>query len=96
LTDVVPPGLAYLPGTLVATSGVPNPSGAPRLTWFGQLDATDGVTISYAVTVTANAAATIVTTAEVAASGHVPQTTSAILLANPLAAYLPLLLRNQP
>jgi len=53
LTDTVPSGLSYVPGSLSATSGTVNASANPNLYWQGTLSGTTPVTISYRVNVVA-------------------------------------------
>ena len=55
LTDTVPTGLSYVPGSLTATDGSWNDGVAPTLQWIGVLTPTPTVTLTYAVTVTATA-----------------------------------------
>jgi len=93
LTDVVPAGLSYVPGTLDATSGTPDDSGAPALRWSGALGSGAAVTVTYAVTVATGGAEQLVNTATVRAPGYPSFTRSATVWANwPLDhhAYLPL------
>ena len=52
LTDTIPAGLTYIPGTLTATVGTPDGSAAPvTLYWSGIISDTPEVVITYAVTV---------------------------------------------
>ncbi|MCX7681047.1 MAG: PQQ-binding-like beta-propeller repeat protein, partial [Anaerolineae bacterium] len=55
MTDTVPAGLTYVPGSLTATLGIPDASAAPVLRWRGVLSPTRAVTVTYRVTVTAPA-----------------------------------------
>ncbi len=50
LTDTIPSGLSYVPGSLSATSGVVNDSANPNLVWQGTLSGATPVTITYRVT----------------------------------------------
>jgi uncharacterized repeat protein (TIGR01451 family) len=52
LTDTIPAGLVYVPGTLQSSHGVTDDSSAPTLTWAGNLNASQVMTISYQVQVT--------------------------------------------
>ncbi|MEW5870987.1 MAG: PQQ-dependent sugar dehydrogenase [Chloroflexota bacterium] len=52
VTDTVPLGLAYLPGTLQASAGMVADAAQPQLTWQGNLSAAQHITISYQVQVT--------------------------------------------
>lgn len=94
LTDVVPAGLVYIPGTLAATAGTPNDSLAPTLTWSGALSPAPAVTITYAATVTAANPQAIVNQVTIAAPGYSTMTRSATLLANPRQIFLPLVRRR--
>lgn len=49
--DSVPAGLHYVPGSLVATAGVADDSGAPLLIWSGVLTPQPAVTLTYVTTV---------------------------------------------
>jgi uncharacterized repeat protein (TIGR01451 family) len=60
VTDTVPAGLNYLPGSLTATSGTPDASSAPTLKWNGVMSTTPVVTLTYAVTVATASSASIV------------------------------------
>jgi uncharacterized repeat protein (TIGR01451 family) len=51
VTDVVPNGLNYRPGSFAATRGTIDTSAAPTLRWSGAMSATSIVTLTYAVTV---------------------------------------------
>jgi uncharacterized repeat protein (TIGR01451 family) len=82
VTDVVPAGLAYVPGSLAATSGTPDDSGAPTLAWSGALDPAPVVTLTYTVTVTTGAAEQIVNTAAVQVPGYAALARSATVWVN--------------
>ncbi|MFQ6100384.1 MAG: DUF2961 domain-containing protein [Anaerolineae bacterium] len=92
LTDVVPVGLAYAPGTLAATAGIVTDTAAPTLTWAGLMPFTSAVTVTYAVTVTSIEPQVITSTAVIVAPGY-QTSTAATIFANWHAAYLPLALR---
>jgi len=70
LTDTVPAGLSYLPGTLTATEGTANEDDAPTLRWSGILTPTPAVTVTYAVAVSATTHQVITNTAVIAAPGY--------------------------
>jgi uncharacterized repeat protein (TIGR01451 family) len=70
LNDTVPAGLAYVPDSLTATSGVVNDAAAPALTWTGLLTPTPAVTVTYAVTVATTEWGDITNTAVIAAEGQ--------------------------
>jgi uncharacterized repeat protein (TIGR01451 family) len=52
LTDTIPTGLEYVPGSMDASLGSWDDSGAPVLAWEGDLSAAFEITITYQVTVT--------------------------------------------
>ncbi len=70
LSDEVPTGLSYVPGTLTATAGTVTDTYAPSLHWFGALTSTPAVTVTYAVTVSATAPQVITNSAVIAAPGY--------------------------
>jgi uncharacterized repeat protein (TIGR01451 family) len=85
LTDEVPPGLAYVPGSLSASSGDYSDVQAPLLRWSGVLTPTPAVTVTYAVTVTHDDSGTalfpyhITNTAHIAAPGYQALTRTATI-----------------
>jgi uncharacterized repeat protein (TIGR01451 family) len=89
LTDVVPSGLSYLPGTLTATAGIVTDTTVPTLTWSGVLTPTPVVTVTYAVTVNVTEAQAISNTAIIVAPGYQPTSGTATIIANGYATYLP-------
>ncbi|MBN1888445.1 MAG: hypothetical protein JW850_10660, partial [Thermoflexales bacterium] len=70
LSDTLPAGLAYLPGTLIATAGSVDESNAPTLRWSGVLTPAPAITISYAAIVTTTDPQIITNTASIAAAGY--------------------------
>ena len=94
MSDVVPSGLSYLPGTLTATTGTVTET-APTLLWSGLLTPTPVVTVTYAVTVSTpiTTPLAISNTAHIAAPGFQTTTTSLIMV-NGLTTYLPVILRD--
>jgi uncharacterized repeat protein (TIGR01451 family) len=94
LTDEVPTGLSYLPGTLSATVGTVTDTDAPILRWSGVLSPTPAVTVPYAVTVNTSETQLITNTATIVASGYEPITSTAAIIANAHAKILPLVMRN--
>jgi len=96
LTDTVPAGLSYLPGTLTATAGLVDDSAAPILLWSGQLDPSAAVTVNYAVSVSNNTTQRITNTANIAAAGQSPLSCAAGVLVNPQRIFLPMLVRGSP
>jgi uncharacterized repeat protein (TIGR01451 family) len=89
LTDALPSGVTYMPGTLSATVGT---TGAvpPTLTWTGTLSPATAVTITYAVTVSASDPQVITNSALIAVPGYETLTRTATMRANWLSVYLPL------
>ena len=94
LTDVIPSGLEYVPGSLDASAGTPDDGDAPTLRWSGALGTAPVVTVTYAVTVTASDPAAAINTATMAAPGYDPVEHSWTLLLNPLVVHIPLGLRS--
>ena len=93
LTDVVPLGLSYIPGTLKASSGITT-AVAPTLNWSGVLSPTPIVTITYATLVTTTARTAIVNTAHVSAPGYTAVPLNATIIANGYSSYLPIVMKN--
>jgi uncharacterized repeat protein (TIGR01451 family) len=60
LTDVVPAGLTYVPGSLWASEGTWDDSLQPALTWQGVLSPSREFTITYRVTVTGEISGSII------------------------------------
>jgi uncharacterized repeat protein (TIGR01451 family) len=101
LTDTIPDGLSYVPGTLVATTGTVTDTYAPSLRWSGLLTPSADITVTYAVTVTPPAAGSARTvafprtnTAVIVAPGYPPVTRTATVLTNPYHIFLPSVLRE--
>lgn len=105
VSDTIQDGLAYVPGSLVATSGTADDAMAPTLTWSGVLmgGATPAVTLTYAATATyvASETATLVipqvitNTAVIAVPGSTTVTRTAIVRTNWMHVHLPLTMRNR-
>ena len=93
MTDTIPSGLTYVPGSLNASVGLWDDSGLPGLAWSGSLDSAPAITITYAVTVTDSLPGFIVNTATIAAAGYPAITRSATLAVNPENVYLPFVRR---
>jgi uncharacterized repeat protein (TIGR01451 family) len=89
VTDTVPAGLAYVPGSLNATSGTVDESAAPELRWNGTISPAAAVIISYQAQVTALDPLYIVNTAEATAAGYARVTANMIVIANGLLTNLP-------
>ena len=94
VTDTLPAGLEYVPGSLTATSGTPDASSAPTLKWNGVMSVTPVVTVTFAVSVTAPNAATIVNTATINPGYGSPFGRAAPIVVNPYELFLPLILRT--
>jgi uncharacterized repeat protein (TIGR01451 family) len=94
VTDVVPTGLSYVPGTLttIGGTGTPNEGGTPTLAWSGVLSPTPAVTITYVTTVTAALPEVITNTATIDVPGYQTITTAVTLIANGHDLYMPLVL----
>jgi uncharacterized repeat protein (TIGR01451 family) len=93
MTDAIPTGLTYIPGSLSASSGSIDDSGAPTLTWTGVLTPTPEITVTYAVTVTAVGPQAITNTVVLGSPGYAPVNRSAMVIANGYQVYLPLIIR---
>jgi len=93
LTDTVPAGLSYVPGSLNASGGSVDDSNVPILYWTGALSPTQSVGITYAVTVTSQLSQAITNSAVISASGLPSMTRSAMIIVNGQELYLPLLMR---
>jgi uncharacterized repeat protein (TIGR01451 family) len=101
LTDTIPDGLSYVPGTLVATTGTVTDAYAPSLCWSGLLTPSADITVTYAVTVTPPAAGSARTlafprtnTAVIVAPGYPPVTRTVTVLTNPYHIFLPSVLKG--
>ncbi len=70
LTDSLPAGLNYLPGTLAATSGSVDDSLGSTLTWQGQLIASTPITITYQVQVAPDAQFSQMTKVDLSGTGY--------------------------
>ena len=93
LTDTLPAGLTYVPGSLSATSGAVDDSNVPTLTWAGILTPTPTITVTYAVTVDVAAPQALTNTATISSPGYAPITRSAMIIANGEKVYLPLAIK---
>ena len=79
MTDDLPTGLTYVPGSLQASAGTADETQAPRLGWSGVLTPTPVVTVTYAVTVTGAVSQVITNSAVIAVPGHQTITRSATI-----------------
>jgi uncharacterized repeat protein (TIGR01451 family) len=73
VTDTLPAGLDYVPGSLQASHGTWDDTLAPTLSWQGNLNASLHITITYQVTVTGNVTGSLVNQAIVSAPPAAPQ-----------------------
>lgn len=95
MTNSVPTGLAYIPGTLMATLPTPNDDAAPTLYWSGTLSSQPAVTITYSVFVTETQTRLITTTVRMGAGAAGSWIYNTFTVLNPYAAcYLPVVLRQ--
>ncbi|MFQ6036759.1 MAG: DUF11 domain-containing protein, partial [Sedimentisphaerales bacterium] len=94
VTDVVPTGLSYVPGTLNAMHGVPDDSLAPTLRWTGLLSDTAFVDITYVVSVTESSATCIINSATINTGIAGQFICSASVIVNGRELYLPVILRS--
>ncbi len=62
--------------------------------WHGALTTLHTITLTFAVTVTANTTQTIVNTAAIAVSGMLPFTRNAVVMVNGYGIYLSLMLKG--
>ncbi|MBN1875308.1 MAG: DUF11 domain-containing protein [Anaerolineae bacterium] len=100
MTDVLRPGLTYVPGTLAATAGAVDASAVPLLRWSGVLSPTPDIVITYAVVVTYPVPgttiilpATFMNQATIAVPGYTSITRSAVLRTYVSHLYLPVILK---
>lgn len=98
LTDVVPAGLLYTPGTLTATTGTVTDTDAPLLRWSGVPPEEGAVIVTYAVVAnTGSPDPQIITnTAFVVAPGYGSATGRAVIIVDGHNIYMPLLGRGEP
>lgn len=93
LTDVVPAGLSYMPGTLTATAGIVVPM-APTLRWSGMLSPSPIVTVTWAAMVVTTTRTAILSTTAIDVPGYPTLALDATLIANGYAVYMPLVTRD--
>ncbi len=72
LTDTVPVGLSYIPGSLAATQGSVDDSQSPVLRWQGPLSSTPEIIITYRVRVTGEVMGSIINEAEISGESISP------------------------
>jgi uncharacterized repeat protein (TIGR01451 family) len=95
VTDVIPVGLTYVPGTLTTTHGTVDATAAPTLKWNGVMSTTPVVTLTYAVTLSTSTTRVIANNVTIEPEGNSVLTRTATIIANPRRSFLPLILRNQ-
>jgi hypothetical protein len=74
LTDTIPSGLAYVPGTLESSHGLVDDTSSPTLTWTGNLNDSQVMTITYQVQVTGVVTGSIVNQAVISPQNLTSQT----------------------
>jgi uncharacterized repeat protein (TIGR01451 family) len=90
MTDQIPAGLAYVPGSLLATQGSVDDSLDPTLRWQGPLSPTAVVTVTYQVTATGSITGLLINRAVITTANLAPITrTFPIFVPRPLPVYLP-------
>ncbi len=92
VTDVLPSGLEYIPGTMTSSRGGVNDSAAPTLTWSGTLGNNGTVTIQYRARVVTSKPRTITNTAIISAGSLGTLQRSASVQLNQPILYLPLVI----
>jgi len=102
MSDVLRPGLVYVPGTFIATSGQADETQAPLLRWTGVLSPSPYITLTYAAVVTYPSGsisiilpAILTNHASIAVPGYTGVTRSVTLSINMHRIYLPLVLRSE-
>ena len=65
VSDIIPSGLEYIPGSLQASHGLTDDLAAPTLVWQGNLDTSPQITITYQVSVTGAVQGSIINVATV-------------------------------
>jgi uncharacterized repeat protein (TIGR01451 family) len=93
LTDIIPQGLQYVPGSLTATHGTPNDNNAPTLTWSGPLPEATEVRLTYQVKVTTPASLFLVNSALIDFADFGQVRIKAGVIVNPKKHYLPIIRR---
>ncbi len=98
LTDIVPAGLTYVPGSLTASLGTPDESSAPTLRWSGDPGGESLVTVTYAadVAVPADVTQVVSNTATLDAGSGNLVTCVETIIANALSNYLPIIVKEGP
>ena len=95
LTNVVPIGLDYVPGSLTTATGEQDDSDDPMLCWEGELeDGTSAVTLRYTAVVTETTPRRITNTVRIDAGSAGGLDLSAAIVTNGYTVFLPLVLRG--
>ncbi len=92
VTDTLPGGLEYIPGSFQATSGITDIS-LPVLTWQSAPSPTFPITLTCAVTVSAASTLAISNVVLIDLGVGLPVERSATIVVNPYKVYLPMVLR---
>ena len=79
LTDEVPTGLLYVPGTITATAGTATDTDAPILRWVGVLSPTSVATVTFSAIVDTTEPRVITNSAVIASPGYEPITVTAVI-----------------
>lgn len=74
LTDMIMPGLSYIPNSMQATQGAVDDSNNPELVWQGSLSPARAITITYQVMVSGAVTGTIVNQAHISSPAIEPLT----------------------
>ena len=100
MSDVIRPGLAYIPGTFTATSGEVDETQAPLLQWTGVLSPTPDITLTYAAIVTPPVPSStvilpsiVINQANIAVPGYQSVTRSVTLRLNMFRVFLPMVVK---
>jgi uncharacterized repeat protein (TIGR01451 family) len=91
VTDTLPVGLSYVPGSLSATLGIVQAL-PPVLKWSGVISTTPIVTLTYVTTVTVAGPIGLMNSVEIESGGN-SFTRSATIIVNGVQLYLPLILK---
>jgi len=95
VTDVVPPGLTYVPGSLWASGGSVDASDAPSLRWSGLLSNTAQAEIRFAANVVEPSTSVIVNAAVIDAGPAGAYVRKVTIVVNGFDAYLPVARKNK-
>lgn len=94
LTDTIPAGLEYKPGSVTATNGIVNSGQLPTITWQSSLPISFPITLTYAVTVSSASTLTIRNIVVIDPAVGQPFTKTSVILVNPHKVYLPLAFKD--